>query len=138
MGYGDGDTSFQAAGGEVGVQKLVEKFYQVMSEEQYARTIREMHPKDLTDSIDKLSRFLCGWLGGPKRYSEKYGGIAIPPAHGHLPIDDAERDAWLKCMSVAVAAQPFDDEFKVYLMEQLAVPAGRIVVYQKNRSRASS
>ena len=61
-----------------------------------------MHPGDLTVSIDKLARFLCGWMGGPKRYSEKYGGIAIPPAHSHLPVGESEKQAWLDCMREAL------------------------------------
>jgi hemoglobin len=129
--YGEGDTSFQTAGGEAGIQRLVEDFYEVMAERDYARTIYEMHPGDIALSIDKLSRFLCGWLGGPKRYSEKYGGIAIPPAHKHLPIKEPEMKAWLDCMAEAVARQPYPDDFKQYLIEQLAVPAGRIVVLRE-------
>ena len=71
--------------------------------------------------VDRL--FLCGWLGGPKRYQEKYGAIGIPRVHAHLPIGTAERDQWLTCMSESVAEQPFADDFKRYLMEQLYVPA---------------
>lgn len=129
--YGQGDTSFQAAGGKAGVQRLVEDFYDVMSNQAYARVIRAMHPDDLTVSVDKLSRFLCGWLGGPKRYTEKYGGIAIPPAHAHLPIKGSEKNAWLSCMDEAINRQDYPANFKSYLMEQLAVPAGRIVVLQE-------
>ena len=134
--YGEGDTSFQTAGGIDGVQRLVEDFYDVMSTRDDARIIRNMHPDDLTVSIDKLARFLCGWLGGPKRYSEKYGGIAIPPAHRHLPIGDPERDAWLACMQEATDRQDYPDDFKAYLLEQLAVPAGRIVLVRQKSEQA--
>ncbi len=129
--YGDGDASFQTAGGIEGIQKLVEDFYDVMSTRSDAKVIRDMHPDDLTISIDKFARFLCGWMGGPKRYREKYGGIAIPPAHKHLPIHDAERQAWLNCMQEALERQPYPEDFKTYLIEQLAVPAGRIVVLRE-------
>ncbi|MBO6555573.1 MAG: group II truncated hemoglobin [Pseudomonadales bacterium] len=125
--YGDGDGTFRAAGGVEGIQRLVEDFYDVMSTRDYARVIRDMHPNDLTISIDKLARFLCGWMGGPRRYKDKYGGIAIPPAHKHLPIHDSERNAWLNCMQEALDRQPYPQSFKDYLIEQLAVPAGRIV-----------
>lgn len=129
--YGDGDASFQAAGGIEGIQQLVEDFYDVMSTRDYAKVIRDMHPDDLTVSIDKLARFLCGWMGGPKRYREMYGGIAIPPAHKHLPIHEAEKQAWLDCMQEALERQPYPQAFKDYLIEQLAVPAGRIVVLRE-------
>ncbi len=123
--YGTDDASFQAAGGEPGLRKLVDDFYQIMAELPEAREILQMHPEDLEESRDKLARFLCGWLGGPKRYQEKYGSIRIPPAHAHLKIGTAQRDAWLQCMSVALAKQPYTQEFKDYLLQQLSVPAER-------------
>ncbi len=124
--YGQQDASFHAAGGEVGIRQLVDAFYDEMQQAEYAATIRSMHPEDLEVSRDKLARFLCGWLGGPKRYSEKYGGMSIPAAHAHLDIGLAERDAWLKCMQVAVDKQDYAVDFKKYLIEQLSVPAERV------------
>jgi hemoglobin len=123
--YGEGDSSYQAAGGESGLRYLVDAFYGAMETLPQAKKIRDMHPKDLTESKDKLARFLCGWLGGPKRYNEKYGSIRIPKAHSHLDIGTGERDAWLLCMKEALKTQPYDAEFKVYLIEQLFVPADR-------------
>ncbi len=95
-----------------------------------AAKIRAMHPADLTLSRDKLARFLCGWLGGPKLYAEKYGPIRIPQAHSRFEIGSSERDAWLLCMEEALKHQPYAAEFKKYLMEQLYVPAER----SRNRS----
>lgn len=123
--YGLEDTSFQAAGGFDGIKQLVDAFYDAMETLPQAQTVREMHSKDLTESRDKLTRFLCGWLGGPKLFSEKYGPIRIPVAHRHLEIGPAERDAWLACMQVAVDAQPYAQDFRDYLMTQLYVPAER-------------
>lgn len=124
--YGTGDASFRAAGGESGIRDLVVTFYRLMDALPEARIIREMHPADLETSIDKLARFLCGWLGGPKRYREKYGSITIPGVHRHLRVTASERDAWLACMQRAIERQPYAADFKRYLLEQLAVPAERI------------
>ena len=121
--YGTGDASFRAAGGEAGIRRMVDAFYDLMSTDDRFATIYAMHPADLEISRDKLARFLCGWLGGPKLYQEKYGAIGIPRVHGHLAIGTPERDQWLTCMTEAVAAQPFATDFKQYLMEQLFVPA---------------
>lgn len=123
--YGQEDASFQAAGGFDGIKQLVDAFYDAMETLPQAQTIREMHASDLTESRDKLTRFLCGWLGGPKLFSEKYGPIRIPVAHKHLVIGSAERDAWLACMQVAVNSQPYQQDFRDYLMAQLYVPAER-------------
>lgn len=123
--YGDGDASFQAAGGKEGLRRLVDAFYDQMEQLEAAGTIRHMHADDLTVSRDKLALFLCGWLGGPRLFKEKYGTINIPKAHGHLDIGVAERDAWLLCMEKALEEQPYAEDFKVYMLEQLAVPAER-------------
>lgn len=120
--YGHQDTTFQSVGGERGVRKLVDTFYDIMSTSpDYARIFR-WHP-DEEEAREKLARFLCGWMGGPKRYHEKYGSISIPGAHGHLAITKKERDMWLNCMAEALARQPYPGVLKAYLLEQLAVPA---------------
>lgn len=124
--YGEGDASFQAAGGISGITALVERFYAVMDVLPQAREIRYLHPDDLTTSKDKLARFLCGWLGGPRRYHEVYGPISIPGVHARFPIGAAERDAWLECMRRAIDEQPYAEGFKAYLLQQLAVPAERV------------
>ena len=134
--YGKEDQTFQAAGGIEGIQQLVEDFYDVMSTRSDATVIRHMHPDDLTVSIDKLARFLCGWMGGPKRYSEKYGGIAIPPAHSHLPVGETEKQAWLDCMSEALDRQNYPVALKEYLIVQLTVPASRIVLLKQKIQQA--
>ncbi len=121
--YGTQDASFQAAGGATGLRRLVDEFYDRMSTDPRFSTIYAMHPEDKETSRDKLARFLCGWLGGPKLFTEKYGAIGIPRVHAHLAIATPERDQWLTCMTEAVAAQPYAEDFKKYLMEQLFVPA---------------
>ena len=121
--YGTGDASFQAAGGEADIRQLVDDFFDRMGADERFATIYAIHPEDKDVSRDKLARFLCGWLGGPKRYNEKYGAISIPEVHAHLAIATAERDLWLTCMAETVELQPFAADFKKYLMEQLFVPA---------------
>ncbi len=121
--YGSGDASFLAAGGEAGIFKLVNDFFDRMGSDERFRTIWRMHPDDKDVSRDKLARFLCGWLGGPKLYRERYGAIGIPRVHAHLAIATPERDQWLTCMSESVAEQSFAADFKIYLMEQLFIPA---------------
>lgn len=124
--YGQGDASYHAAGQLPGIARLVDAFYRYMDTLEEARNIRAMHSADLDESRKKLSYFLSGWLGGPKRYSEHYGSINIPSAHKHLAVGQAESDAWLLCMQKAIAEQSYDEVFKEYLLAQLRVPAMRI------------
>ncbi|MGF1682357.1 group II truncated hemoglobin [Photobacterium makurazakiensis] len=121
--YGLGDSTLQAAGGENGVKTLVDSFYLHMDTLPEAAAIRAMHADDLTESSEKLTTFLIGWMGGPSRYSEKYGSMNIPGAHRHLSIGIAEKEAWLLCMQKALDDQGYDEVFKRYIMVQLSFPA---------------
>jgi len=124
--FGVEDNSYNAAGGLTGLTALVYSFYEHMDSLPEARSIREMHPSDLAESRKKLAYFLSGWLGGPKLYSKNFGSTTMPKAHRHLPIGRAEVESWMLCMKKAVDKQPYEESFKVYLIEQLRVPAERI------------
>ena len=121
--FGEGDATLRAAGGEDGVCSLVDHFYTLM-ERDYAE-IWSMH--ETTElARDKLARFLIGWMGGPRRYHERYGRISIPQVHGHLTVTAAHRDAWLACMRRACEAMGYPAELTTYLIEQLGYPAQRV------------
>ena len=125
--YGDADESYRAAGRREGIAALVERFYRHMSTLPEAATIRAMHDDDLTVSKEKLAVFLCGWLGGPRNYTTKFGPIRIPVAHAHLAIDEPERDGWMRCMKMAVEEQDnWSGDFKAYFLEAIYVPADRV------------
>lgn len=123
--FGQGNTTFRAAGGEDGIRQLVDSFYDLMSSKSEYNKIYHWHPSD-QEARDKLARFLCGWMGGPRRYKEKYGAINIPKAHAHLPITNVERDMWINCMNEALNQQPYSDALKRYLIEQLSIPAEHV------------
>jgi len=135
--FGFKDTSFNAAGGEAGIRKLVDDFYDIMSDSPQTSGILAMHSTDLDVTRDKLARFLCGWLGGPRLFREKYGTISITGVHGHLEIGAQERDAWLGCMQQAIARQDYTEDFSVYLLGQLGVPAERIKVFCEKQAATS-
>ena len=124
--YGSGNATFLAAGGEEGVRRLVDDFYDEMERNPSFATIRSWHPDDLAMSRNKLATFLCGWMGGPRRYAETFGPINIPQAHAHLPVTGAEREQWLGCMAIALDGQGYPESLVAYLLQQLAVPARAI------------
>jgi len=124
--YGMGDNSYRMAGGLIGLTRLVDEFYKNMDTYKESQKIRNMHSVDLTESKQKLTYFLSGWLGGEKLYAKNYGSINIPQAHKHLDVGIKESEAWLLCMEKAIAIQPYEALFKVYLLAQLRVPAERI------------
>ncbi len=99
---------YRQLGGEPAVRRLVERFYQLMTELPQAREIRAMHPADLAEAKERLFLFLSGWLGGPPLYAERFGQPRLRRAHMSFPIDEKARDAWMACMSQALAEQTTD------------------------------
>jgi hemoglobin len=95
-------SPYQRLGHEAGVTRLVERFYHHMDTLPEAAPIRRLHCDDLAPMIDKLSVFLIGWMGGPQRYTERFGRIIIPVAHAPFAIGPSERDQWLECMRRAL------------------------------------
>lgn len=130
--YGFQDTSYKAAGEEDGLRALSIDFYKIMDSLPEAKLIREMHKEDLSMMIDKLTLFLSLWLGGPRKYIEKYGNANMPQAHAHLIIDENERDAWLLCMDKAIDQQQYSKDFKEYLKKQFRFPAEMIRKTSRN------
>lgn len=95
-------TQYEKLGGQAGVRQLTKYFYQVMDSIADVKTIRDMHPTDVSLSEDKLFMFLSGWLGGPSLYIEKYGHPRLRARHFPFTVGTKERDQWLHCMDVAL------------------------------------
>lgn len=107
---------YQAIGGEAAVRRLVERFYGLMDELPQARAIRAMHPADLSHAKERLFMFLSGWLGGPPLYADRFGPPRLRRDHLRFPIDEAARDAWMTCMTQALAEQVADAELRAQLV----------------------
>lgn len=121
--YRAGKVQYDLAGGEAGLEKLANDFYDRMETLKEAEGILKMHPEDLEESRDKLARFLCSYMSGPSRYEEKYGNIRLGPAHGHLKIGPAQRDMWLRCMEYALDQQPYEESFKAFMFKRFSFTA---------------
>ncbi len=96
-------TLYEQLGGDAGVKSLVQRFYSLMQELPEARGILDLHPKDLTESIEKLYLFLSGWTGGPQLYVAKIGHPMLRRRHFPFSIGESERDQWMLCMDKALA-----------------------------------
>jgi hemoglobin len=97
-----GPTPFESLGGEPVVLALVQRFYDLMDLEPSYGQLRALHPAHLEGSRDKLFWFLCGWLGGPQHYVERFGHPRLRARHLPYSIGIAERDQWLACMQQAM------------------------------------
>jgi hemoglobin len=112
-----GPTPFERLGGEPAVRGLVDRFYDLMDLEPGYRLLRSIHPTTLDGSRDKLFWFLCGWLGGPQHYVERFGHPRLRARHLPYPIGIAERDEWLDCMHRAMVDQQVDPALAAKLAE---------------------
>lgn len=113
----EGRTPFDALGGEPGVRQLVDRFYDLMDLEPQFAGIRVLHPASLDGSRDKLHWFLCGWLGGPNLYIERFGHPMLRARHLPYAIGIAERDQWMACMMLAMQEQAVDPALAQRLAE---------------------
>jgi hemoglobin len=105
---------FDLLGGEPEATKqiraIVEAFYDVMDSDDKAKTIRHMHPEDLTSSREKLFMFLSGWTGGPQLYIERYGHPFLRRRHLPFKIGEDERDQWIYCMTKGLLNLKMEEE----------------------------
>ena len=95
-------SAFERLGGEAAVRTLIDRFYDLMDLEPAYAGIRGLHPSTLDGSRDKLHWFLCGWLGGPDLYQQRFGHPRLRARHLPYVIGIAERDQWLACMQQAM------------------------------------
>jgi len=124
--YGNGDATYQAAGGLQGIRQLVDDFYTLMDNSSDYESIRKMHAKDQQRSKESLTCFLSGWMGGEALYNKHYGTINIPQFHAPMTIGKQESSLWLACMTEALATQDYPKSLQQYLITQLSIPAQRI------------
>jgi hemoglobin len=103
-------TAFELVGGEPAVRALVDRFYDLMDLEPAYRELRALHPTTLESSRDKLHWFLCGWLGGPQHYVERYGHPMLRARHLPFTIGIRERDQWMACMAQAMREGSMDPD----------------------------
>jgi hemoglobin len=120
---GNGDSApaqpsaFERVGGEAAVRALVDRFYDLMDLSPDFRSLRALHPAALDGSRDKLFWFLCGWLGGPQHYVDRFGHPMLRARHMPYQIGIAERDQWLSCMGQAMDELRFDPQLAQRLSE---------------------
>ncbi|MEW6705425.1 MAG: group II truncated hemoglobin [Pseudomonadota bacterium] len=122
-------TPFERLGGEQAVRTLVDRFYDLMELEPAYAGLRALHPSSLEGSRDKLHWFLCGWLGGPNHYIDRFGHPRLRARHLPFSIGIAERDQWMACMRQAM------EELKVApeLAQRLAEAFFNTADWMRNR-----
>jgi hemoglobin len=125
----DGARSFyDEVGGGKTFRAIVSKFYELVREDEI---LRPLYPDDDLDGAEqRLRMFLEQYWGGPRTYSEQRGHPRLRMRHAPFKVGFLERDAWLRCMHIAVGeidAQTLDDAHRQRLLDYLEMAAHSMV-----------
>ena len=110
-------TPFEAIGGENKVKALVERFYDLMDLEPKYSAWRAAHGSEWTKARQHLFWFLCGWMGGPQHYTERFGHPKLRLRHMPFSIGILERDQWVSCMEHAMQETGVPEDLRTQLSE---------------------
>jgi len=120
---------YDAAGGEEFFTRLVHLFYQGVAADP---VLRPVYPaRDLGPAEEHLRLFLMQYWGGPRTYDELRGHPRLRMRHARFAIGEAERDAWLHHMRVALdelgAESGLDEALAAQLWDYLVMAAHSLV-----------
>lgn len=122
-------TPYVFIGGEEGVRRLVDRFYDLMDELPEVATLRAMHAQSLRVSREKLFMFMSGWLGGPPLYIERYGHPRLRMRHLPFAIGPEDVAQWMLCMRQALAEVVTHEETRDFTERALA----RLAAHMQNK-----
>ncbi len=115
-------------GGRAAVERLVDAFYRAMDTRDDARALRAMHEPDLATTKVVLVKYLTQWMGGATDYSDERGPPALRRRHLRFPVDDAARDAWMRCMRQALSETCPDPALRA----ELDAAFGKVADHMRN------
>ena len=110
-------TPYEWIGGEQKVRALVDRFYDLMDLEAGYAQLRAAHGTELERARQNLFWFLCGWLGGPQHYTDRFGHPRLRMRHMPFQIGSVERDQWLACMDQAMGEVGVPADLRARLRE---------------------
>jgi len=112
---------YDEVGGAPTFEKIVSRFYEEVAKDD---VLRPMYPEeDLGPAEARLRMFLEQYWGGPRTYSELRGHPRLRMRHMPFKIGPVERDAWLRCMRIAVDEAGLDDAHRDQLWQYLQYAA---------------
>jgi hemoglobin len=116
---------FNDIGGSETFRAIVARFYEQVADDP---VLRPLYPEqDLGPAEQRLRMFLEQYWGGPRTYSDQRGHPRLRMRHAPFRIGPIERDAWLRCMRVAVDEVDLDAEHRAILWRYLEMAANSMV-----------
>ena len=91
-------------GGEAGVHRLVNRFYDLMESRPEAAEIHRLHFRGhgLNHTRQQQVDFMIGFMGGRQHYRETHGHMDVREIHEHVPIRTPDAEVWLETWELAV------------------------------------
>lgn len=121
----DPTTFYDAVGGEQTFHKIVARFYAEVAEDDI---LRPLYPEaDLGPAEERLRLFLMQYWGGPHTYSDQRGHPRLRMRHAPFAIGPIERDAWLRCMRIAVDEARVPEPYRSQLWQYLEMAANSMM-----------
>ena len=119
-------TFYEAVGGEETFRQIVTRFYAEVAKDEILLPLYPEQP-DLTGATERLTLFLMQYWGGPHTYSDQRGHPRLRMRHAPFKIGPIERDAWLRCMRIAVDEADLAEPYRSQLWEYLEMAAQSMV-----------
>ncbi|MGB3369774.1 MAG: globin [Rhodococcus sp. (in: high G+C Gram-positive bacteria)] len=121
-------TFYDAVGGADTFHKLTAKFYEEVAKDEI---VRPLYPEeDLAPAERRMRMFLEQYWGGPRTYSDERGHPRLRMRHAGFRIGPIERDAWLRCMHIAIASiddSVLDETHRAQLVDYMEMAANSMV-----------
>ncbi|WP_397586717.1 group II truncated hemoglobin [Sphingobium fuliginis] len=111
---------YDLVGGAVVVRNIVDRFYDLMDQEDAYRELRALHAPELGPMRVSLAGFLNAWLGGPRDWFDDHPVVCMMSAHARLPITGETADQWCDAMRRAIADSTVDPALGVKMAEALS------------------
>jgi hemoglobin len=119
------DSFYEQVGGEATFHRIVARFYEEVAKDEL---LRPLYPEeDLGPAEERLRLFLMQYWGGPQTYSEQRGHPRLRMRHAPFKIGPAERDAWLRCMRIAVDEAQLAPQHREQLWQYLEMAANSMM-----------
>jgi hemoglobin len=116
---------YDDVGGAPVFHKIVSRFYEEVAADP---VLRPLYPEqDLGPAEERLRMFLEQYWGGPRTYSDQRGHPRLRMRHFPFTIGPVERDAWLRCMQIAVDEAGLDPAHRDQLWTYLEYAAASMV-----------
>lgn len=118
-------TFYEAVGGEAVFHRIIGRFYEEVAKDE---VLRPLYPEeDLGPAEERLRMFLMQYWGGPHTYSDRRGHPRLRMRHAPFSIGPIERDAWLRCMRIAVDEAGLSDNHRQQLWGYLEMAANSLM-----------